>query len=469
MRHTKIIATVGPASTDTVVLDALIAAGVDVMRLNFSHGTQAGHAAAFDRIRAAAARADRHVAILQDLSGPKIRTGRLEGGTAIPLKKGDSLVIAIGDEIGRPGRVSTTYAELALRVSKGDHLLLDDGKVELEVESASPTEIHTRVIDGGELGQHKGINAPRVPLRSDITEKDQRDLKFGLALGVDMIALSFVQSADDIARVKAILVEEGRPKVPIVAKLERPEAIDRLDEILDAADAVMVARGDLGLEIPLERVPRVQKEILRKARARGIPVIVATQVLESMRTEPRPTRAEASDAAGAVDGGADAIMLSGETATGLYPVRSVDVLDAIIRDAESIDSALNERRSALTAVDHVKALSEAAVSLSRRSHAYAIVAITREGQTAKLLSAIRPQALIVGVTDKPEVARCLSLWHGVMPMIGDLEGDIETVIARVIESAVRRAQAPDNATMVVVNTSVDLDRGSSNFVRIRRA
>jgi len=469
MRHTKIIATVGPASTDSEVLDALIAAGVDVMRLNFSHGTQAQHAGAFDRIRAAAARADRHVAILQDLSGPKIRTGGLEGGKAIPLQKGDPLVIAIGDEIGRPGRVSTTYGELALRVTKGDHLLLDDGKVELLVDSASPTEIHTLVIDGGELGEHKGINAPRVPLRSDITEKDQRDLKFGLALGVDMVALSFVQSADDIARVKAMLVAEGRPKVPIVAKLERPEAIDRLDEILDAADAVMVARGDLGLEMPLERVPRVQKEILRKARARGVPVIVATQVLESMRTEARPTRAEASDAAGAVDGGADAIMLSGETATGFYPVRSVEVLDAIIRDTESMESAFSERRSATAAVDHVKALSEAAVSLSRRSNAYAIVAITREGQTAKLLSAIRPQALIVGVTDKPEVARCLSLWHGVMPMVGDLEGDIETVIARLVDLAVKRAHAPDNATMVVVNTSVDLDRGASNFVRIRRA
>ena len=469
MRHTKIIATVGPASTDSEVLDALIAAGVDVMRLNFSHGTQAQHAGAFDRIRAAAARADRHVAILQDLSGPKIRTGGLEGGKAIPLQRGDPLVIAIGDEIGRPGRVSTTYGELALRVTKGDHLLLDDGKVELLVDSASPTEIHTLVIDGGELGEHKGINAPRVPLRSDITEKDQRDLKFGLALGVDMVALSFVQSADDIARVKAMLVAEGRPKVPIVAKLERPEAIDRLDEILDAADAVMVARGDLGLEMPLERVPRVQKEILRKARARGVPVIVATQVLESMRTEARPTRAEASDAAGAVDGGADAIMLSGETATGFYPVRSVEVLDAIIRDTESMESAFSERRSATAAVDHVKALSEAAVSLSRRSNAYAIVAITREGQTAKLLSAIRPQALIVGVTDKPEVARCLSLWHGVMPMVGDLEGDIETVIARLVDLAVTRAQAPDNATMVVVNTSVDLDRGASNFVRIRRA
>jgi pyruvate kinase len=468
MRHTKIIATVGPSSKDPAVLDALIAAGVDVMRLNFSHGTQADHAKIFAEIRNAAERANRHVAILQDLSGPKIRTGRLQGGKPIPLQRGQSLVVAIGDEIGGPGRVYTTYGELALKVSQGDRLLLDDGKVELEVDGATPDEIRTHVIDGGELGEHKGINAPHVPLRADFTEKDQRDLKFGLALGVDLVALSFVQSAGDITRAKAMMVEEGRPKTPIVAKLERPEAIERLDEILDAADAVMVARGDLGLEIPLERVPRVQKEILRKARARGVPVIVATQVLESMRTEPRPTRAEASDAAGAVDGGADAIMLSGETASGFYPVRSVEVLDAIIRDAESMMPAAAEITTA-AAVDHVKALSEAAVSLSRRSRSHAIVAITREGQTARILSAVRPQAMIVAVTDKPEIARCLSLCHGILPLVCNLDGDMEQVIARVVESAVKGTQAPENATMVVVNTSIDLDRGASNFVRIRRA
>ncbi|HEX8027584.1 MAG TPA: pyruvate kinase [Vicinamibacterales bacterium] len=470
MRHTKIIATLGPASKEPAVLDALIAAGVDVMRLNFSHGTQSDHAARFHQVREAAGRAGRHVAILQDLSGPKIRTGRLKGGRPIPLRVGDPLTIAIGDEEGAPGRVYTTYAELAARVSKGDHLLLDDGKVELEVMSATPDAIQTRIVDGSELGERKGINAPHVPLRSDITEKDQRDLRFGLALGVDWVALSFVQSADDITRVREIMVAEGRPKVPIIAKLERPEAIERLDEILDAADAVMVARGDLGLEIPLERVPRVQKEILRKARARGVPVIVATQVLESMRTEPRPTRAEASDAAGAVDGGADAIMLSGETATGLYPVRSAEMLSAIILDAESMVTPVVESSTPPMGIDYVKALSEAAVSLSRRSNAHAIVAITREGKTAKLLSAIRPHALIVAVTDKPEVARVLALWHGVLPIVCDLEGETEQVIARVVESAVKRSgAAPDNAIMVVVNTATDLDRGSSNFVRIRRA
>ena len=468
MRHTKIVATLGPASRGQV-LDALIAAGVDIFRLNFSHGSQSDHAAVFHQVREAAARADRHVAILQDLSGPKIRTGRLAGGRPIPLKKGDPLIVAIGDEIGEPGRVFTTYEELALKVTKGDHLLLDDGKVELEVVSATPGEIRTRVIDGGELGERKGINAPKVPLRSDMTEKDRRDLLFGLALGVDMVALSFVQSAQDVTRVKAILAEEGRPKVPLVAKLERPEALDALDGILAAADAVMVARGDLGLEIPLERVPRVQKEILRKARACGVPVIVATQVLESMRTEPRPTRAEASDAAGAVDGGADAIMLSGETATGLYPVRSVEVLDAIIRDTESIPAPIDRRRGGDGLVSHAHALCEAAVSLSARAGAHAIVAVTREGNTAKRLSTIRPQADIVAATNNAEVARRLAIFHGVLPIVCDLEGDLENVITRVVEAAVKRTGASENATMVVVNSSADLDRGASNFVRIRRA
>ncbi len=447
MRHTKIIATLGPASRSPDVLDALIAAGVEVFRLNFSHGTQAEHAAIFHEVREAAARAGRHVAVLQDLSGPKIRTGRLVDRRPIPLTKGDPLIIAIGDDgqVGGPGRVYTAYGELARKVSKGDRLLLDDGKVELEVESATPTEIHTRVVEGGELGEHKGINAPRVPLQSDMTEKDQRDLAFGLALGVDMIALSFVQSAGDIARVRSVLAAEGRPKVPLIAKLERPEAIDRLDEILAVSDAVMVARGDLGLEMPLERVPRVQKEILRKARARGVPVIVATQVLESMRTEPRPTRAEASDAAGAVDGGADAIMLSGETATGFYPVRSVQVLDAIIRDAETIPSPIDRRRA-------VTGWSATPRRCARRLYRYRrdpaptpSSPSRREGNTPSLLSAIRSRADIVAATDNPEVARRLNLWHGVVPIVCDLSGDIEQVITRVVEHAVKRTQAPDNA------------------------
>ena len=469
MTHTKIVATIGPASKDPATLDALIAAGVDVVRLNFSHGTQSEHAAVFHQVREAAARAGRHIAIMQDLSGPKIRTGRLDGGRPLALTEGQPLVIAIGDDLGRDGRVYTTYAPLAQHVSPGDHLLLDDGKVELEVRLATTGQIETVVTNGGELGERKGINAPGVPLPSEFTEKDQRDARFGLALGVDLVALSFVQSAADVLRLKALMAEAGRPRTPVIAKLERPEAIAHLGEILDASDAVMVARGDLGLEMPLERVPAVQKQILAEARVRGVPVIVATQVLESMRTAPRPTRAEASDASGAVDAGTDAIMLSGETATGRYPVRSVEVLDAIIRAAEAAPPTF--RTPAFTAAGggHVAALNDAAVALSRHTRAHAIVAITRVGQTARVLSAMRPDAPIVAATDDASTARCLGMCRGVAPMVCDLSGDLEDVITRAVAGAVTLTGAPANATMVVVNTTADLDRGASNFVRLRRA
>ena len=469
MRRTKIIATLGPATRDPHVLDAIIAAGVDVVRLNFSHGTQADHAALFHQVREAAKRAGRHVGVLQDLSGPKIRTGALATGEPLSLKAGDRFVIAIGDEPGVPGRVSTTYAELARAVSKGDHLLLDDGRIDLEVESSTAGEIRTQVVDGGILGSFKGINAPKVPLRSGLTVKDASDLAFGLALGVDLVALSFVQTADDVTRARGILMEEGRPDVPIVAKLERPEAIEHLDEILKVSDAVMVARGDLGIEVPLERVPRLQKEILQHARIRGVPVIVATQVLESMRTEDRPTRAEVSDAAGAVDGDADAIMLAGETAAGEHPVRTVQVLDAIIRDAESIPPPpWTERAAGATGVDPGTALCDAAVTLSNRSGADGIVAITRAGWTARLLAARRPRATIVAATDNAEVARRLTLWRGVVPIVCPLDGDIDSVVSRVIDEMRARQIVPDRALLVGVNTDPDLSAKGANFVRIRR-
>lgn len=469
MRHTKIVATLGPATDDAAVLDALVAGGLDLARLNFSHGSQSDQAGRFHALRVAAKRAGRHVAILQDLGGPKIRTGRLAGGVPLALAPGAPLVIAIGDEAGGSGRVTTTYAELARAVSAGDRLLLDDGRIELVVEATSPGEIHTRVVEGGDLGERKGITAPRVALPSGLTVKDASDLAFGLALGVDMVAVSFVQSAEDITRARAMAVEEGRGDVPFVAKLERPEAIERLDDILAVSDAVMVARGDLGLELPLERVPRVQKDILRRARARGVPVIVATQVLESMVTEWRPTRAEVNDAAGAVDGGADAIMLAGETAIGRHPARAVDVLDAIIRDAELMPPAWSTGPADDGEVDHGTALCDAAVTLSDKSGAHAIVAITREGRTARLLSARRPRAPIIAATDSDEVARRLTLWRGVAALTCALEGDIDTVMSRAMDLAVARGLVADGALVVAVNATPDLDRSGANFLRIRRA
>lgn len=432
MRQTKIIATIGPSSSSDATIEGLIAAGVDVMRLNFSHGDAESHRATIGRIRAASRAVGRAVAVLQDLSGSKIRTGPLEGGQPLVLREGDRLTVAIGAFLGRPGLVTTAYAPLAHSVKPGDRLLLDDGRIDLEVESVSSDRIGARVIDGGSLGEHKGISAPNVPLPAlGVTDKDTADLRFGLAAGVDLVALSFVQSADDITRARTIASEEGRPRVPIVAKLERPEALTRLPDIAAAADALMVARGDLALALPLEEVPRVQKEVLHLGAQRGLPVIVATEVLESMRTEYRPTRAEVSDAAGAVDGGAAAIMLSGETAIGAFPVRSVQVLDRIIRHAEAgprmrppegpTDSGLRPPGTAMEATarqaDHLGPLCDAAVTLAARGGVDAIVALTREGRTARMLSARRPSAPVYAATDDEEVARRLCLWWGAVRRI----------------------------------------------------
>ncbi len=473
MRHTKIVATLGPATQDDAILDALLRAGVDVARLNFSHGTHETHRATYARTRAAAERVGRQVAIMQDLSGPKIRTGLLAGGQAIALTEGDTLVVATGDFVGGPGRVSTTYAELARTVQAGDRLLLDDGRIELRVEGADGVAIRTRVVNGGWLAENKGINAPQVALPTGaLTDKDEADLKFGLELGVDLVALSFVQSAGDLTSARALAVACGVPDIPLVAKLERPEAIARLDEILDHADAVMVARGDLGLEVPFERVPRVQKDILRTANARGVPAIVATQVLESMREEPRPTRAEVSDAAGAVDMGAGAIMLAGETAAGKYPVRAVQALDAIIRDAESDGirrPADVPRLPGEGPWDHASSLATAAIGLASRAHAGAIVAVTREGRTARLLSSGRPTAPIYAATDRPEVARRLALWWGVVPLIVPIEGGVDEVGGRVVDELRGLGALSTAPTVVIVNVSPDLDLGTANFVRIRRA
>jgi pyruvate kinase len=470
MRHTKIIATVGPASDADDILDAMIAAGADIFRLNFSHGTHDTQAASFSRVRAAAKRARREVAILQDLGGPKIRTGPTRSGQPIPVKRGEELVIATGDFPSEPGRISTTFAGLARSVRPGDRLLLADGSVELRVESTDSAEIRTTVVEGEEIGAHKGINAPGIALpASAITPKDVDDLKFGLSLGVDMVALSFVQTAEDVRQARGLLAQSNAADVPLIAKIERPLALDHLDEILAACDAVMVARGDLGLEMPLERVPRVQKEVTRKARARAIPVIVATQVLESMRTEPRPTRAEVSDAANAVDDGVDAIMLAGETAAGKFPLRAVQTLDLIIRDAEQMPPVLSAALGDTRLMPGPgRALCEAAVTLAGHSDAAAIVAVTRGGKTARVLSALRPRAPIYAATGSAEIARQLTLAWGVVPLVCDLGTDVSQAIARISETLVERAFVAPSSVIVVVSISPDLAQGPSNFLKLQR-
>jgi pyruvate kinase len=470
MRHTKIIATVGPASDSDAVLDALISAGTDIVRLNFSHGTHETHSASFARVRRAASRSNRQVAILQDLGGPKIRTGRLEGGRPLMLRPGDRLRIVTGDFIGSPGRVSTTFAGLAQGVRPGDHLLLADGAIELRVDASDGREVVTTVIQGGELGEHKGINAPGIALpASAITPKDVDDLKFGLALGVDIVAISFVQTAADIRQAREIMADADGADVPLVAKLERPQALEHLDEILAVSDAVMVARGDLGLEMPLERVPRAQKDITRRARAQKIPVIVATQVLESMTTEPRPTRAEVSDAANAVDDGVDAIMLAGETAAGAFPARAVQTLEAIIRDAESDQPLrLSQVFRSGDEHDHAQAICEAAVTLAERGDAHAIVAVTRGGGTARRLSALRPRVPILATTGRDDTARRLALYWGVFPVCTDIGENADLANTLICRELIARGLVPAGGTVVLVSISPDLKRHDANYLKIHR-
>ena len=469
MRRTKIIATVGPACDSDGLLDALVAAGVDIFRLNFSHGTRETHAATFHRIRAAAARAGRQVAILQDLAGPKIRTGTLAGGRPIQLTAGEPLRIVTGDAPGGPGMISTAFEGLARSVKPGDRLLLADGSIELRVDATDGRVIQTTVVDGGELGEHKGINAPGVPLAaSAVTPKDVSDLHAGLSLGVDVVALSFVQTATDLRRARELMAAAGKGDVPLVAKIERPQALDELDEILASCEGVMVARGDLGLEMPLERVPTAQKDITLRARRRGIPVIVATQVLESMRTEPRPTRAEVSDAANAVDDGVDAIMLAGETAAGAFPARAVQTLDAIIAEAESGMRDQWPVAASGPGNDPTQAICEAAVTLANRSDARAIVALTRGGGTARRLSALRPRVPIIAACDREDTARRLSLYWGVWPVHTAIGEDVALAGTLVGQELVARGLLPRGAAIVLVSVNPDLTRADANFQKIQR-
>jgi len=464
MRCTKIIATVGPASRSPEVLGALLAAGVDIFRLNFSHGSHESHAEAYRLIRKVAADAGRLVGVMQDLSGPKIRTGAIKGGGPLTLTEGTEMRIAAGDEPAVPGRISTAYAELIESARPGDRLLLDDGRIELRVVGRDNGELVTVVVNGGPLGEHKGINAPGVQLPAcAVTAKDEEDLRFGLELGVDFVALSFVQGAGDVRRARDLIAAAGR-RVPVIAKIERPAGVENLAAILEVAQGVMVARGDLGLEMPLEQVPRVQKQIIRLARTLGRPAIVATQVLESMRTEPRPTRAEVSDAANAVDEGTDAIMLAGETAVGAFPARAVQTLDRVIREAEALPPA----DRVTPAVDptgsrHGRALCEAAVTLAAAGQADAIVAVTREGKTARLLAALRPPAPVFAATPGSDVAGTLSLLWGVTPIVTPLR-DNESLERHILEHRLVSA----GATVVFINVSPDLNRADANFLNVQR-
>jgi len=445
MRRAKIVCTIGPASHSPDVLRALVDAGMDVARLNFSHGSHADHAAVVADLRRIADEAGRPLAILQDLQGPKIRLGMLQGG-AVQLGTGARFVLTTEEIEGDADRASTTYKALPSDVTQGDDILLSDGLLRLRVDGVNGEDITCTVVDGGHLRQRAGINLPGAELSvPSMTEKDLADLAFGVEQGVDWVALSFVRSAADVDALKAELARL-QADAGVIAKLEKPQAIDALDDIVDAADAIMVARGDLGVEMSPERVPFIQKTIIRACAAAGKPVITATQMLESMIENPRPTRAEASDVANAVFDGTDAVMLSGETAMGAHPIHAVQMMHRIVSEAERNVAAQPEMRRRArreAALSFSDAIAEAAGQVAADTKAAAIVAFTQSGFSAKLIARSRPQTRIYAFTPHRRVQRRLCVHWGLEPRyaayLERTQDMIEVVEQQLLEEGIVRA------------------------------
>jgi pyruvate kinase len=433
---TKIICTIGPASQSVDRMVELINAGMDVARLNFSHGTHDDHLTAMRNVRESSKRTSEHVAVLQDLCGPKIRTGKLKN-KQVELKEGEKISFTIDDIVGNEKRVATTYRELPQDVKEGDAILLDDGNLSVMVISKTKTDVECVVVTGGVLKENKGMNLPGVKLSTpSLTEKDIEDLKFGLKHDIDYVALSFVRSADDLRHLRSVIQQQTRLKIPIIAKIEMKEAIDSIDAIIGESDVIMVARGDLGVEMMPEDVPILQKMIVRKCNEAGVPVIIATQMLESMIENPRPTRAEASDVANAVLDGADAVMLSAETSVGKYPVETVHTMDNIIRRSEmrKHDHLGIKQVPAEIKENVFDAVARAACVLARQVHATVIVPITHSGATAIRISKYRPEARIITVTGQERILRQLNLVWGVRGIESqDFIHNQDTAFKKIIE------------------------------------
>src|SRR5216684_2033235 len=463
-RHSKIVCTIGPASRTPRMIDRLLSAGMDVARLNFSHSTHEEHAKSISMLRAAAIEHEKPIAILADLQGPKIRTGALAGGGPVLLLAGHKFVITTARVLGDSTRVSTIFRPLPREVHRGDRILLSDGLIELRVEKVRGGEVICEVINGGALGEHKGINLPGVELRVPaVTKKDREDLAFALKQGADYIAVSFVRRPVDVLVAKSLIRRWGKD-TPVIAKLEKPEAIENLDGILRVADGVMVARGDLGVEMNPECVPVVQKTIIARAREFRRPVITATQMLESMTENPRPTRAEASDVANAIFDGSDAVMLSAETATGKYPVEAVGMMARIIEEAEA---SIREfpRPAAQEQLKVAGTVAELVCHASRELHMKLIAVFTHSGFTARLVSRYRPLVPIVAFSPEAETRRRMALIWGVCPRkiedVRKVDGLAAVAEKRLLgEGLVRKG----DVIGIVAGTPMGI-RGTTNFMK----
>lgn len=469
----KIVCTLGPSTNSVDMLVNLVHAGMDVARLNFSHGTLEDHRVTLQNVREAAKRTGVELTVLQDLQGPKIRIGDLSV-PFIDLRPGDKFTITADPIIGGPHRVSTSYKNLPKDVQPGDPVLLDDGKLRVRVLEIRNNDVIGEVVTGGVLSAHKGINLPGVAVSTpSFTEKDQRDLEFGLKYEVDYVALSFVRTADDIRRLRQIILdktEQGR-FLPIIAKIEKHQAIANIDAIIAEADGIMIARGDLGVELPPEDVPILQKMIVKKCNQAGKPVIIATQMLESMINNPTPTRAEASDVANAVVDGGDGVMLSGETSVGKHPLETVQIMERIIKKVESehLGQVRVLDRPHGSAESQLDAIARAACVLAEQMNAAAIVTVTRSGATARVVSRYRPNPVIIAITDRPKILRRLNLFWGVQGVVIDeLAGDSDKALQDIQERLVDTGMVNHGEFVVVLAGQPFFARGSTNFIKVEK-
>jgi pyruvate kinase len=466
-RRAKIICTIGPACHTEEAMRDLMRLGMDVGRLNFSHGTHEDHARNIERLRLAAEKENRTICILQDLQGPKIRTGSLERHQPVLLKSGSSVIITPRDIAGTPNRISTTFQDLAREVIVGARILLRDGLIELRVRTIRGKDVVCDVLNGGTLGEHQGINLPGTALSIPaLTEKDRKDLEFGLKHGVDAVALSFVRSAADVNVVRKIVQQHGAD-TPLIAKLEKPQAIDNLEEILEVVDGVMVARGDLGVEMAPEKIPVIQKHVIRRCSVWRKPVITATQMLESMIENPRPTRAEASDVANAIFDGSDSVMLSAETASGRYPREAVAMMSRIVIEAESNmgEFTMPRRRGDRSGLSVAETICESIAHAAEDLPMGAIAVFTETGNTARMISKYRPEAPIYAFTHNVTVAQRTNLYWGAHPIKCDRAHSTDSMVDVAEFELLRRGVLkPGDVLGVVAGTRQA--SGSTNFMRL---
>jgi pyruvate kinase len=465
-RRAKIVCTLGPATSSQDRITGLISAGLDVARLNLSHGTHEDHHAVYHRVRAGSGDTGRSVGVLADLQGPKIRLGTFPGGPVV-LQAGEQFTITTDDVPGSLHEASTTYQGLPGDVRPGDRILIDDGNVQLDVLGITGNRVLTRVLVGGKISNHKGINLPGVAVSAPaLTAKDETDLRWALDLGVDMVALSFVRTPDDALLARKVMAEAGR-QVPLIAKIEKPEAVAVLPDIVDAFDGIMVARGDLGVELPLEQVPAVQKRAISLARERARPVIVATQMLESMISAPRPTRAEVSDVAGAVSEGADAVMLSAETGVGAYPIETVATMARIIAAAEA-DTLRAETSLTRVPTTTGGAIAKAAAEVGATVDARALVAFTMTGETARRLARYRSPIPLLAFTTEPATRSQLALTWGVETFIVPTVHHTDDMVREVERALLELGRLALGDKIVIVAGSPPGSPGKTNALRVHR-